>query len=250
MVIRYWNKKSNFGDYLNKTLVEAMTGRQVFCLRDVVTKRDQPIYSVIGSVLDGCSASNLIVWGSGFKKSTSAMSKPPESVLAVRGPLTRQKLLDQGVDCPEIYGDPALLMPSQYDPSVQKRYSVGLIPHYNQKDSVPKEVYERDDKVVIDVEEDPHKIIRSIKSCDIILSSSLHGLIVADAYGISTKWVEFKSPIIKDRFKFYDYYKSISLHSESPINVENIRDIEKACLQSSKKRTSHLSSKLRAASPF
>ena len=51
----------------------------------------------------------------------------PQKVLAVRGPLSRNYLLENGVDCPDVYGDPALLFPKYYKPHIYKKYKLGII---------------------------------------------------------------------------------------------------------------------------
>ncbi len=51
-------------------------------------------------------------------------------------------------------------------------------------------------------------------SCDVIISSSMHGLILGDAYGKPTLWVKFGDDVIGNDFKFYDYYASMGLSKE------------------------------------
>lgn len=69
---------------------------------------------------------NTEVWGAGIISENSLLKEKPSKVYAVRGPLTRQRLIKEGIDCPEIYGDPALLIPYYYRPKVTKSINTVL----------------------------------------------------------------------------------------------------------------------------
>ncbi len=82
----------------------------------------------------------------------------------------------------------------------------------------------------IDVMEYPEKVIGLIDQCEYILSSTLHGLIVADSLGIPNAWIE--SPdLTGGRFKFDDYYSSLDV-SEDPIPLkgdETLAELINSC---------------------
>ena len=101
---------------------------------------------VIGSIIDWMTNKDSIIWGSGVRNPDNPLPAIPHKVLAVRGPLTRKYLVSQGVECPEIYGDPALLLPKFYSPPiVDKKYSIGIILHKNDLgNSVIEEFIERE----------------------------------------------------------------------------------------------------------
>ena len=132
---------------------------------------------------------------------------------AVRGPLTRSRLLNVGVSCPRVYGDPALLAPLFYQPKVEKRFSVGLVIRWSEKRW--RDLAAAEDVCLIDLgSADVEGTLRKILSCERIISSSLHGLILADAYNIPSAWLDADSQAGGTRpwggeFKFYDYFLSV-----------------------------------------
>lgn len=67
-------------------------------------------YLCIGSVIDYYCDYQTSIWGSGVMLSSSILPERPSKVLTVRGPLTRDFLIKQGIDCPTVYGDPVLLL--------------------------------------------------------------------------------------------------------------------------------------------
>ncbi len=89
-----------------------------------------PVYTVIGSVLDNIRHKNLVVWGSGFKRSDSRLRVPPKEIKLVRGPLSRKIIINSGYKCPENYGDLGLLFPQLYHPKINRQYKIGIVPHY------------------------------------------------------------------------------------------------------------------------
>jgi pyruvyltransferase len=62
---------------------------------------------------------------------------------------------------------------------------------------------------------DVETVTREIMSCKRIISSSLHGLVIADAYGIPNAWLgsdgrEGGSRPNGGEYKFYDYFAAVS----------------------------------------
>ena len=64
---------------------------------------------------------------------------------------------------------------------------------------------------------DWHNVIDQIKSCENIISSSLHGLIVSDAYGIPNVWIKISDNINGGEFKFKDYFSGVKREYKPPI---------------------------------
>lgn len=205
----------NWGDALNPVLVEHLSGRKAQHLESPFYER----YLVVGSVL-GSANSRARVWGSGFIRQGETVIDKPRAIYAVRGPLSRAALLNAGIACPAVYGDPALLLPRFFNPEVAKRYTVGIIPHYVDKGHPWLARYRGDHRVlIINIEGRIRDFVREVKSCDVILSSSLHGLICADAYGVPNAWVRFSDKVIGGDFKFRDYSQSICAGEPHAIEI-------------------------------
>lgn len=210
-----WFPGPNWGDALNPVLVRMLAGKPVKLTQAHYC--DQ--YLAIGSIL-GNAHSRTTVWGSGFIRDGEMVPQEPKAIHAVRGPLTRAALIGAGIDCPEVYGDPALLLPLFYDPETPKLYEIGIIPHYVDKSNPWILAQSNLPGVhIIDVEGDTWEFIRTVKACRIILSSSLHGLICADAYGVPNAWIKLSNGVVGGDFKFRDYRLSIGGCEPVPIDV-------------------------------
>lgn len=210
----------NFGDELNIYLLEGLTGCSLHIYNSGFHKCRRN-YVVIGSLLDSFIDKESVVWGSGVRKVKKELPAHPKGVLAVRGRLTRDFLLDKGVPCPEVYGDPALLMPLVYTPKIQKKYKVGIIPHYRDIHLTKVHDFIENNKEIVklirfDKYEDWHSVIDEICQCEYIVSSSLHGLILADAYHIPNLWIQLSNNIKEGHFKYLDYFSGVGRSDSKP----------------------------------
>ena len=204
----YWiicKARYNAGDWVGPYLYKKMTGDEPQKVTKLSAPHNPHIYSC-GSILQ-FTKPNSIVWGSGFM----SISKVPKTitVLAVRGPLTRQCLLKQGIPCPEIYGDPALLLPKFYNPDITKKYRIGIIPHYIEHTLVGNYFKNIPGVLIIDINRPIEQVIDDILSCEYTISTSLHGVIFSHAYKISCMWCRYPNTRMHGgNFKFHDYYLS------------------------------------------
>lgn len=210
----------NWGDDVSKKLCELINPDNKYIIRGYTWNvfEHEDVLS-IGSIITWMTTPNSVIWGSGIVYPDKELSAKPKKVLAVRGPLTRDYLLKRGVDCPKVYGDPALLFPLYYQPSMKKKYRLGIIPHFRDKRNKILRRFRHDESIIIINVQDIHpwhKFIDDICSCNCIISSSLHGIIIADAYGIPNQWVEFPYGESK-RFAMNDYLCSVGRKTDSPI---------------------------------
>lgn len=218
---------NNWGDYISVILVKNLSkSKKVINYSESWNIKKRENYLCVGSIITWMTTDSSIIWGSGVVYPDDKIPAKPIKVLAVRGPLTRQYLLDNGVECPEIYGDPALLLPRIYKPhTIEKKYKFGIIPHFrDKKNELISHLTQEDlskELLVIDVQnvKDWRFFIDQILKCEYIISSSLHGIIVADAYKVPNIWAEFKNGERK-RFAFEDYLLSVSRNNSSPVVID------------------------------
>lgn len=217
--LTYWVVETNFGDLLSPWLVEKLTGLPVrlvkikpghdrkkpgFLSREI----EEFSHFAIGSIASRTN-SKSIVWGSGtFGTEIVADLKNAANYLAVRGPLTRNIVRIHGGACPEVYGDPALLLPEVYSPKIEKKHKVGLILRWSEADWHKLEI-DPEVKMINFGTDKIEETLDDILSCERIISSSLHGLVLADAYGIPSAWLVSDSPKGFE-FKYYDYFLSVN----------------------------------------
>lgn len=196
----------NYGDLLSKYIVEKISQKKTIWYNSKYNK--QNIF-VIGSILKHTDK-HSVVWGSGIIEKKDVIKA--NDFRCVRGPLTRKRVLELKRECPEIYGDPAILLPEIYNPRIKKKYKLGIVPHYVDYKFV-SDVYGNyeDIKIINLLTQSVKKTTREILECEKIISSSLHGMIVAHSYGIESIWVKFDNILYGDNVKFDDYLLSVNI---------------------------------------
>jgi pyruvyltransferase len=198
----------NFGDWIGPYLFQRLCGYEPqYALPSNRSLRT--CFVTVGSIAHRFRQDS-IVWGSGMIKRNQQFWEPYET-LAVRGPYTYERFRHLGYSCPEIYGDPAILLPLFFSPAVDKKYRVGVIPHYVHFEEAKALFAKESNILIIDVRSKLETVISQICSCERTLSSSLHGLIVSHSYKIPSAWADFSKGISGDQVKFLDYFASASI---------------------------------------
>ncbi len=253
-------KTNNWGDDINVSFFAESTGKRVLVLPGTRLARLLPLktFVLIGSVLHSAPTKNSIVWGAGLinDKCGFRLSSVPAKILAVRGPLSREWLLAQGAECPPVFGDPALLLPRFYTPKKLSRSRVGLIPHHadleTKNANVTRLLREPGVRLIrVQGYENWRDFIDEICASDFVISASLHGLIIAEAYGVPALWVEFSEHVPGWDFKFRDFYASVGKAEmrSVPVTKETTLDSLLARKNSWRAGTVNVDALL-AASPF
>jgi pyruvyltransferase len=204
----YWfHAQDNLGDLLAPVALAYVSG----LTPALVSKHYSGKVLAVGSVLQNLQQGD-IVWGAGAIRDVPIQPPPGVQFLAVRGPLTWSLI---HADVPEVYGDPALLLPLFFRPATRPRCEIGLVPH-----AADWAVMRSDDPNVrvIDVTGPWQDTVSSIASCEIVVSSSLHGIIVAETYGVPAVWVRAGDRLTGGSFKFDDYYLSTGRDRRLPVD--------------------------------
>lgn len=224
ILLKYYDFENNWGDKVNPYLVEKITGKKVVSSNSIFNYKHKPEILGVGSIITG-DLSNYVIWGSGIiSEKTTALNKP-RAILALRGLNTLKKMEEVGSGC-DVFGDPVLLFPEIiFKHNVEKKYKYGIVPHFkNKKSEGIKKIVELNNPEIkiIDIQsEGVEQFVIDILSCENILSSSLHGLILAEAYGIPTCRVVFSEKILGGDFKFYDYYSGVGIHQMETFNIHD-----------------------------
>lgn len=230
----------NAGDLMNVDIVEKLSGMKV-----KRTKTYAAEMTAIGGALFGLQYSDSIkrrlaqlifhiiygkkpvyVWGSGFwhDYNKHRLFRTNLKVLALRGAKSAEKLYKlTGVKHDVLLADAGLLVNLLFTPSATKEYKIGLIPHMSQIDeSGMKQFASMADVHLIDIRHTPAEVGLEISKCEVIASSSLHGLIFADALGVPNMHIMGEKNLREGNFKFEDYYSSYGLEDRPCILSEHI----------------------------
>ncbi|WP_400190227.1 polysaccharide pyruvyl transferase family protein [Hymenobacter sp. B81] len=195
-----WTYEQNFGDHLSKIIVSKVLADGE-CFLEEETPKSRRMFA-IGSIMH-VAQNDEVIWGSGVhgNMTPEAHTFQRLDVRAVRGPLTRKFLMERGIQVPEVYGDPALLLPHIF-PTKFKRESklpYAVVPHHTEYDMF----VEKNTPNLISPMGSWNGIITQILQADYVISSSLHGIIIAEAYGIPARYLRVTEN--QDLFKYNDY---------------------------------------------
>lgn len=254
----------NMGDLLNVLILERCFGCRVerhscltgemcaigSCLGQYVYHGTVPMR--LRQAVSGLIRPHVSVWGTGFINYSDCEGRffrRHMDFLAVRGELTRrsvERMTGRRLDIPT--GDAGILASMLLEEVPSKEYDIGIVPHIcDLQDPAALELPGRyENACLINVKDDPLQVVRQIAKCRTLLSSSLHGLIVADSFGIPNLHAVFSDRPLGDGYKFDDYYSAYGLPhifrdlqtapAPSPVEIEDAYSITREMVQ--KKKTS------------
>lgn len=213
------------GRFIHKNLVKVHWGRSLRnfgdCLQPYILKYYglTPFYVTSNEKADVLLAGSILQWissdFSGYIIGTGGIKAkytfPKAKVLALRGKLTYQNI---GITQKCVLGDPGLIMSKIFPEKVEKIYDLGIVPHFTDAENTSfTRLAAYSGVIIIDVLQSPKMVIRQIKQCRHIVSSSLHGLIIAEAFMIPTlRVVDYNTFYWNDAdYKYDDYYSALDM---------------------------------------
>jgi len=222
---------NNAGDDITPYIYEKITGKKPQLDTNPMNSSKVNVLGC-GSILDWAGPKSII-WGSGSMFDKTKNNQVLE-YRAVRGPLTREVILKKGNNCPPVYGDPGLLLPLFFYPKIKPIYKIGIIAHYQDNQEIEKLAKKIEDTVFINMINSIENVITQILNCEVIISSSLHGIIIPHAYNKPAAWLD-RIILDKDykinnvyKFKYHDYYASREIYPyPEPIKAQILNSITK-----------------------
>lgn len=216
----WWREVPNFGDALAPLLLERFAGIKVQW--DTISHSS---IASVGSILEHIPPLwDGYILGSGklMEHTRLHLHTKTAKVLSIRGPLSAR-----GIPGSFTLGDPGLLADELVAPP-EKLWDLGIVPHWQDKELVAKFSHiipKQYSYKIINPGDDPLTVISQIGSCRRIVTSSLHGMIVADAFGGIPRRVEICPKMWRDGgdFKFRDYSQSINTTFKTGVMIEASR---------------------------
>lgn len=218
--IRYFLRIPNVGDRVNPLVIGGLSGTTTRHVPDA----DLPHLLAIGSLMKSAAATSL-VWGTGLLHPDGGLGGPrPENIFAVRGPLTATALRRAGLLVHDVpLGDPGSLAPALLGITAARepRFPLGLVAHYvDRGHPAVRRLLAMPGVRDLDVRWEPADFLSAMADCRAIVSSSLHGLVFAEALGLPTLWFQATGDVAGDGFKFRDWFSTTHVPQASPYTLD------------------------------
>ena len=203
------SKHGNFGDEITQLLIKKIFNRRVVWAApsecDMIGAG-----SILVETYQNKQTNKPFVWSSGFIEDDGITLTDDDFVFkALRGKSSLKRVTSASQDS-IVLGDAGLLASYLLEPGVQKRYKLGILPHYVDRDSdLIKELSKQEGVYIIDAKWPCTQVVQAIAECETLLSSSLHGLIVGDSVGTPNKHLMLSDKLKGGSYKFIDYYSAL-----------------------------------------
>jgi pyruvyltransferase len=212
----------NFGDALSPVMVALCCGLPV---ERIPFNAGTPRIAAVGTIGHGIGGSLVWFWGTGSSnyrnpaapQADRELYRPPAGAEfhfhATRGPISRRILSGAEPPADAVYGDPVWLLPRFYRPQMEKRWELGVILHLSELSDREFEAHPQPGFLRYDIPAEFQGSIRLINTvtaievtalkrrlddilaCKRIVSTSLHGMVVPESYGIPCLYFAPNGPV-------------------------------------------------------
>lgn len=203
--------ETNFGDVLMPYILEKKG------LKVIYDEKSPDLYG-IGSLCNHIPKDYKgYIWSPGFLYPDKRFTSSP---IAIRGKLTLQQF--DGDTRNTVIGDGGLIMDRLYKPEKKSVYKLGVMPHYTDNMKLRKfPIFQNPNILFISPTQPVETVIDQLCLCDNVVTSSLHGLVMCDVYGIKhTLFESYDTNLaihqLQDGFKFRDYYSAFDMRFIGP----------------------------------
>ncbi len=221
----WYRREANFGDALSPLVVAHVAGRRV----EWAPREEAELFAV-GSLMTMIAntpretpAPRPVIWGSGCMGPVRDLAFLRDvDVALLRGPVTSALLERRDTT----FGDPGLLVTDVFGTLPDRQEKIGIVPHLTKREDPALEAVVAADPrlTLIDpATRDASAVVHRIAECAYVLSSSLHGLVVADACGVPNTWLEPWGNHGFAALKFQDYAASVGRTLGAPVKVTAIQ---------------------------
>jgi hypothetical protein len=221
IAVSYFVRVRNIGDLVNPIAVQYATGRPT----QWKTRAAGEHLLAIGSILHWAKPLSH-VWGSGLLSPGHGIGElEGERVWALRGKLTYNCLKPELAGLRDVpLGDPGYLVGrliATLMPPRAPTYRLGVVPHYADRDHpVVASLRAEDGVTILDVRDPAPAFFAQMATCAAIASSSLLGLVFAEALGIPNVWLDFRPEDPDRHFKYHDWFSLAERPQAAPLRAE------------------------------
>lgn len=217
--VYWWNGTPNAGDYYSKWLASKMFGQTTFL------HSKEPDFVCCGSILSHAGLRyDTKVCGAGFhNEDGKVVIDNVDNYYAIRGKLSYKKL---NTEKQIVLGDSGLLASKFYKPQSKHKHRYGIVCHWKDYQAL-KNIYGSKHNIINMGTNNVEEVLKKISECEMVFSTSLHGIIFAHSFGIPAKHVEYQKLESKNNFKFKDYYSVLDIPYEKYVlkSKDDLREL-------------------------
>lgn len=233
----FFDAVPNFGDFMTPWLANHFTNRPVLNVRNLPSSEGAILG--VGSIVQGLDINHkkAKVWGSGIISANNHLAVANklkkaqlDYVYACRGELTKKFFSNYNFELSGILGDPGLLFGNLYNPKKTNSYKYAIIPHYIHYQFFKDLNIEN--CVVVNVRDELTRVLDQIASAEKVISTSMHGLIIAQTYNIPWLhlYINDGRLLVGEEFKFEDFFSILERENVAQCKIKQ-SEIDKHFLE-------------------